>query len=265
MRRHVEHHVEIARRPAAAPVLALAREAQSRAAVDARRDAHLDLAPLLDLSPAAALRAGVLDHAPRAAAARAGPRQGEESLGEAHLAAPAAAGAGHRLGAAPAAAAAARRAALEARDVERLFVSERRLLESDLEVVAQVGSGRRSPGAPPRAAEQVAEAEEVAQDVAEIGEDRGIEPAGAARHPLVAEAVVARPLVGIREDGVGLRRLLEALLGGVVPGVAVGMVADRGAAVGGLDLRRARVALDPQHFVIIAPRGAGPGHLVSRA
>ena len=53
--------------------------------------------------------------------------------------------------------------------------AEGRLLEGQLEVVAQVGAAPRARrGA---AAEDVAEAEEVAEDVAEVGEDRGVEAA----------------------------------------------------------------------------------------
>ena len=40
----------------------------------------------------------------------------------------------------------------------------------------------------------------------------------------VAEAVVGRALLGVGEDGVGLGRFLELLLGGLVARVAVGVV-----------------------------------------
>ena len=57
----------------------------------------------------------------------------------------------------------------------------RRFLERDLEVVAQVGAALRS-AAPAAAAEQIAEAEHVAEDVgevAELGEHRRVEPGAA--------------------------------------------------------------------------------------
>ena len=63
-------------------------------------------------------------------------------------------------------------AGLGPRDPELGLGAEGRLLEGELEVVAQVRSAARA-AAP--AAEGVAEAEEVAEDVAEVGEDRGVE------------------------------------------------------------------------------------------
>src|SRR2546430_9042077 len=85
----------------------------------------------------------------------------------------------------------------------------------------------------------VAEAEEVAEYVLDAAEPlrapaRARRRAGDAR---VAEAVVARALLRVGEDGVGLRRLLELLLGLVVAGVLVRVVADCELAVSALDLR----------------------------
>jgi hypothetical protein len=97
--------------------------------------------------------------------------------------------------------------------------SEGRLLEREVEVVAQVGAAA---GPTARAAtESVAEPEEVAEDVAEVGEDRGVE-AAARPEPRVSVSVVALPLVGVAEDAVGLGRFLESLLGLLVARVACG-------------------------------------------
>src|SRR5207253_7226143 len=100
-------------------------------------------------------------------------------------------------------------------------------LEAQLEVVAQVGAAAGAPAAPP---EKVAEAEEVAQDVAEVGEDRRVE-AGAAQAG-VAVGVVAAALLRVAEHAVGLRGLLEALLGLLVARVAVRVVLERHLAIG---------------------------------
>src|SRR6202035_5152460 len=97
-----------------------------------------------------------------------------------------------------------------------------------------------------------AEAEEVAQDVGEIGEDGGIEAAAPhPRHALVAEAIVAGALVAVGEHLVGFRGLLEVLLGGAVARVAVGVILDRQPPVGRLELHRADGAFDAQHLVIV--------------
>ena len=94
------------------------------------------------------------------------------------------------------------------------------LLEPEVEVVAQVGAAPRAAAA---AAEGIAEPEEVAEDVAEVREDRGVEAGGSAQ-PGVAVGVVALPLLGVAEDAVGLGPLLELLLRFLVPLVAVGVV-----------------------------------------
>ncbi len=124
----------------------------------------------------------------------------------------------------------------------------RRLLERDLEVVAQVGAALRS-AAPPPAAEHVAEAEDVAEpaeDVLEAGEDGGIEAArGRAAETGVTEAVVHVALVGVGEDRVGLGRFLELLFGCLVAGIAIGMVLQRQLAVRALDFLSVAVRATP--------------------
>jgi hypothetical protein len=134
--------------------------------------------------------------------------------------------------------------------------AEDRFLEGEVEVVAQVAAPARS--APRPAAEHVPEAEEVTEDVAEVGEDRGIEAARAAQAG-VAVGVVALLLVGVAEHAVGLGRLLEALLGLLVPGVAVGMILEGELPVGGLDLLIGGGPRDPEDLVVVA-LGGGGGH-----
>src|SRR5690606_25400143 len=68
----------------------------------------------------------------------------------------------------------------------------------------------------------------------------------------VAELVVAGLLVGVREHGVGLGRLLELLLGFLVARVLVGVVLERDLPVRALDLVRIRVPRDIQNFVVVA-------------
>ena len=111
---------------------------------------------------------------------------------------------------------------------------------------------------PAGGAEQISEAEhfaEAAEDVAEVGEDGGVEAGAGSRgaaHAREAEAIVGRALLGIREDGVRFGRLLEFLLGELIPGIAVGMVLERQLAVRALDFGFAGRPVDAEDVVVIA-------------
>ena len=156
-----------------------------------------------------------------AAALAAGARDGEEALLVSQLPGAAALRARRRRGAGCGARAAAGLTGLLTRDLDGRFGALRGLLERNLHVVAQVGAALR-PAAPAAAAEHVAEAEDVAEaaeDVLEVREDGRVDaaaPAGRAGHAGMAEAVVARALVGVGQHRVGFGRFLEALLRGLV-------------------------------------------------
>ena len=68
----------------------------------------------------------------------------------------------------------------------------------------------------------------------------------------MAEAIVARALVGVGQHRVGLGRFLELLLGGLVAGIAVGVVLQRELAIGALDVLIAGVARDAEDRVVVA-------------
>ncbi len=127
----------------------------------------------------------------------------------------------------------------------------RRLLERDLEVVAQVGAAEHARAAGAAAAEDLAE--DVAEDVAEA--------AGLARAHArlrvdagVAELVVGGALGGLAEHLVGLFRLLEVVLGARILRIAVRMPFHGEAPVGLLQVVFRGIAVDAQHFVVIALR-----------
>src|SRR5262249_34851363 len=142
---HADDHVQVARRPARGSRLALARDPELAARVDARRDLHVQLALHGQLSLAAAVLARVRDDAAGPAAAPAGAGDAEEPLLERDLAAASARGAGRGLGARGRARAVADRAVLGPWDLQRGLGAESRLLERQLEVVAQVGPAARPP------------------------------------------------------------------------------------------------------------------------
>jgi hypothetical protein len=115
----------------------------------------------------------------------------------------------------------------------------------------------RRPPPPERATEAAAEpaaAEERLEDVghgAERVEVRGI---AAAAQALVAVAVVGGAAFGIREDLVGLRRLLELVLGLRIVAVDVGVELTGEPSERLLDRGVVGVAGDPQHLVVVADR-----------
>ena len=132
-----------------------------------------------------------------------------------------------------------------------------RLFERHLQIVAEVCAALRRRATRARraaAAENVAEAEEVAEYVLDAAEAlRAPARAGRRRRDTgVAEAVVARALLGVGEDGVSLGRLLELLLGLLVAGVFVRVVADGELAVGALNLRLVRAPAHAEDFVVVA-------------
>ena len=82
----------------------------------------------------------------------------------------------------------------------------------------------------------------------------GLKPCAPRRagHARVAEAVVARALVGVAEDGIRLGRFLEPLFGGGVARIAIGMVLERQLPVRALDVLLAGRAADAQDLVVVA-------------
>src|SRR6185312_10765488 len=215
-----------------------------------------DLAVLRHASRAAAGLARIADRLSGAAALRARTRDGEEALLRAHLARAAAEVARRRRRAGRCAGSTAGLAVFLARNLNRGLGAFRRFLERDLEVVTEVGAALRTAAAA-SAAEEIAEPEDVAEaaeDVLETGEDVRIEPprAGRARDARVSEAVVCGALVGVREDRVRLRALLESLFRLVIAGIAVRVVLQRKLSVRALDLAVTRRALDREDLVVIA-------------
>ena len=113
-------------------------------------------------------------------------------------------------------------ACFEARLLDLGGQPEYRVLEIDLEVVAQILAALWSvaPAGPASRSEQVAKAEELAQDIAEIGELIRIEPAASGPlHRLMPEAVVGGSLLRIAQDAMrssaaSLKRSSAALSSG---------------------------------------------------
>ena len=138
-------------------------------------------------------------------------------------------------------------AGLEPRNLELGLEALGGLLERDLEVVAEVVPAPR-----PRAAAVAAARRRRTprRDPRRSCRSRRRRPR---RRPPThgAEAVVVGALVGVGQDGVRLADLLEALLGLLVAGVAVGVVGAGEVAVGLLQLRVVGVPGDAEDAVVV--------------
>src|SRR5438046_558857 len=131
-----------------------------------------------------------------------------------HFAAAMAGGAGDGTGARLGALAGAAMTLLERRHLDFSADPEHRILEADLEIVADILAALRPIAAPlaSTAAEKIAEAEEVAQDIGKIGEGVGIEttaPGAGRTQALMTETIIGGALLRIAQDAVSLGGLLE--------------------------------------------------------
>ena len=251
---HPQDDVEVSGRRRTHSRLALAGNPKLRPGVDTRGDLDLDLALLRHETLAATVAAGRRDDLAGSAAPTAGAGHREEALLERDLAGAVARAAGGGLAARGRTRPAARRALFVTRHADGLGGSEEAFLEVDLDGVAKVGPAPR-PAAP--SPSRVTEAEEVAEDVGEVREGGRIEAASSrgTGHAGVAVGVVALSLFGVGEHAVRLGRLLEPLLGRLVPGVAVRVVLHRDLPVRGLDLLVGARSRDLENFVVVASHG----------
>src|SRR5205085_2234520 len=101
--------------------------------------------------------------------------------------------------------------------------AEDRVLEVDLEIVADILAALRAIApALASAAEQIPEPEKVAQNVRKIGERIGIETAAGCRaQPLMTEAIIGGTLLRIAQHAVRLGGLFEGFFGVFVVRIAV--------------------------------------------
>ena len=146
-----------------------------------------------------------------------------------------------------------------ARQRDRLLDAERRLLEREVEVVAQIlaaaGAALRPSAA--RLPEEVTE--DAAEDVLEAGVEVEAAAAAEAVERGVTEPVVLRPAVGVGEHLIRRRRFLEPLLGFLVAGIPIRMVLERHLTIGALQLLVAAPPIDVENLVEI-PRARSHTH-----
>ena len=252
----LQHDVEIAGRSAVCAGLAFLGEPQAVAVVDARRDVDLEFANHLPVTLPMALPAGIAHDLAAAVAGMAGAPHRQKTLLIEDLAAAVAGGAGGGSAARFGAGGAATVASFHARRLDLGGHAEDRVLETDLQVVAQIFAALRPVAAAAGpAAEQIAESEEIAQNIAEVRERVGVE---ALRRRILqagmAVAIVGGALLRVAQDAVGFGGLFELLFGIRVVRVAVRMILQRQLAVGGFHLAVVRVPADAEDFVIVSFR-----------
>jgi hypothetical protein len=184
--------------------------------------------------------AQIANHLAHSLALRAGASDREEPLLVAQLAAPPAGGATDGPASLLGAASLTARARLPAWNLDLGLHARCGLFQADGQVVAQVNPPGGAPARAARAAEDVAESEQVTEDILEVREDGGGEiwrPARGAADGRVAVAVVHGALLRVGQHAVGLGDFLEFLLSLFLAfGVTVGMVLHGEATVGALDL-----------------------------
>jgi hypothetical protein len=131
-----------------------------------------------------------------------------------------------------------------------------RFLEFQRYVLPQVGTTLTAATAPGAAAKNIAESKKVAEDVAEIVENCGIEATAATArttaYPGVTEAIIKRAFLVVGEDRICLARLFELLLRIGVIGIAVRMKLHGELAVSALDVLLAGPARQTENVVVIA-------------
>src|SRR5690606_22756225 len=146
----------------------------------------------------------------------------------------------------------ARAARDPARNLDLDRVARDRLLERELELVAQVRAAVHLRPAARSDAEQVVE--HVAEDIGERvhAPETVRAEAAAGTETRMTEPIVGRALPFVRQNLVGLLGLFELGLGLRIVRIAIRVILHRQAAVCLLDVLGARVALHAEHFVVIA-------------
>jgi hypothetical protein len=136
---------------------------------------------------------------------------------------------------------------------ELLGNSERGLFERQLQVVSEIGAALNTAAAASTAAEEVAEPKDVADNVAEIREDTRIETAGSGSptDSGMAEPVVIGAFLGVAQNSVGFRSLLERLLGFFISRIAIGVILKRQLPIGALDFLVAGGTRNAKDLVVI--------------
>ncbi len=249
---HMQNNVKVAGLATKGAGFTKAAEADAGAVFDSGGNFGFDGALAKKSALAAALRAWIGDDLTQTLASGTGAGDAEKALLMADLAMAVAGAAGDGRFSRRCAGSATGFASFMTADIDGFFDAEDGFLEFQLQIFAQVGSALNAATLLATAAAEQVEAKEVAKDIVEIVEDSFIEAAASSVDSGVTEAVVGGALIAISQDGIGLGGFFEALFGGRVAGVAIGVVLHGELAVGAFDFLFACAAFYSENFVVIA-------------
>src|SRR6266567_6640080 len=139
------------------------------------------------------------------------------------------------------------------------------LFEFDSDIFAKIPAPLRASASPAAASSKdVAEAEELAENVVEILKNGAVEACtrSAPAYAGVAKAVVHASLLRVGEHGISLAGFLEFFFGVRIVGVAVRMVLQRQLTIGALDLLVGGPTLHSQYLVVVSLHFAGQNSLL---
>jgi hypothetical protein len=139
------------------------------------------------------------------------------------------------------------------------FSAEDRFLKFERHIFTQIGAALCPPAPATSLPKNVAHAEQVAENLAEILEAHtcSVEAAASAANPGMAEAIIERALLAIAEHGIGFAGLFELFFSIGVVRIAIRVKLQGKLPVGALDLLFVRPAFDSQDFVVVAFYVAG--------
>jgi hypothetical protein len=145
-----------------------------------------------------------------------------------------------------------------------LFIRAKyRFLKVEMQILAKIGSALGAAATTSSLPEGVPKSKDVAENVAEVLKDGGIESrrSCATAQAGVPEAVIHRPLLAICEDRVSLRNFFELIFRRRVIRIAVGMIRHRKLAISALDFDIGGSTRDAEYLIKIAFRISGQNSL----
>ncbi len=251
----VQHDIQIARRTAKRPRLAVSREPNPRPVFHARRHLRLHHAFAYQPTFTLALRTRIGNHAPRTLTRRTRPRDTEKPLLISHLPLPVTSSARCRSLSRRSPVSLARIASLVPPHIDLLLRAEDRFLKFQMQVFAQISPPLCAAATTPTLSEGITEPENVTENIAEILKDRRIKSRRATRiptHTCMSKAVIQRSLIAVGQNRVRLRDLLKLVFRLRIVRVPIRMMRHREFSVRALDLNLGRRAGHSQHFIKIA-------------